>query len=188
MGEGERVLKPLRELGPPALDGVQTVAYPEHRAAFDPYYASGLRDYWKSCFLRELTDDAIDILVRGFERTRCSFPFVGLEVLGGAVARVGQHDTAFGHRDAPFNLLVTAGWTDSAEDAVHRTWVREILEAIEPYSTGGTYVNYMSEDTISGHDQAQVAYGANLRRLAEVKRKYDPHNQFRPIQTVRSQR
>lgn len=187
LDEGERVLGPLREFGPPAIDGVKSIEHPEHRGMFDPYYAPGLRNYWKSCFLRGLPDDAIDILVRGFERNSCPFPFVGLEALGGAVARVGKHDTAFDHRDAPFNLLVTAGWREPKEDAVHRTWVREILDAMEPYSTGGAYVNYMSEDTNSGDDRVQAAYGANLRRLTTIKKRYDPGNLFRPIQTVRPQ-
>lgn len=163
------------------------MAYPEHRALFDPYYAPGLRNYWKSCFLRELTDDAIDKMVRGFEQTRCPFPFVGVEALGGAVARVGKDDTAFDHRDAPFNVLVTAGWTDPAEDATHRAWVRGILEAMEPYSTGGVYLNYMQEETDERGDRARSAYGRNYRRLAEIKTKYDPHNLFRPTQTIRAQ-
>jgi FAD/FMN-containing dehydrogenase len=187
LDEGEKVLRPAREFGPPLLDDVRPIAYPEHRALFDPYYAPGLRNYWKSCFLRELTDEAIDTMVRGFEQTRCPFPFVGLEVLGGAVARVGKDDTAFDHRDAPFNLLVTAGWTDPAEDATHRAWVRGILQAMGPYSTGGVYVNYMQEETDERGERARSAYGTNYRRLAEIKAKYDPHNLFRPTQTIRPQ-
>jgi FAD/FMN-containing dehydrogenase len=184
LDEGEKVLKPVREFGPPLLDGVQPTAYPEHRALFDPYYAAGLRNYWKSCFLRELTDEGIEILVRGFEQTRASFPFVGLEVLGGAVARVGKGDTAFDHRDAPYNLLATAGWTDPAEDAEHRSWVRGVLKAMEAYSTGGVYVNYLQETPEGGQDGARSAYGMNVGRLAEIKKKYDPRNLFRPTQNV----
>lgn len=187
LNEGEKVLRAAREFGPPLLDGVQPMAYPEHRTLFDPYYAPGLRNYWKSCFLRELTDEAIDRMVRGFEQTRCPFPFVGLEVLGGAVARVAKDDTAFDHRDAPFNLLVTAGWMDPAEDATHRAWVRGILEAMEPYSTGGVYVNYMQEETDERGDRPRSVYGRNYRRLAEIKTKYDPHNLFHPTQTIRPQ-
>jgi hypothetical protein len=63
------------------------------------------------------------------------------------------------------------------------TWAREAFEAMRPCSTGGVYVNFLTED--EGADRVQAAYGdANLRRLAELKRKWDPDDLFRHTKRV----
>ena len=183
--DGERVLRPLREFGPPVADQIQPIAYMDHRALFDAYYPSGLRHYWKSSFLAELTDEAIDTIVRHFAQVRCPLPSVALEALGGAVARVGRDETAFDHRDAPFNVIITASWTDPAEDAIHRAWARELWQALQPYSTGGVYVNYLGAEKDEGRDRVQAAYGTKYDRLAVIKRNYDPDNLFRFNQNIR---
>ena len=49
-----------------------------------------------------------------------------------------------------------------------------------PYGTGGTYVNFMTDD----EDRARAAYGANYDRLARLTKCYDPTNLFRMNQNV----
>ena len=183
--EGERVLQPLREFGPPVADQIQPTAYADHRALFDAYYPSGLRNYWKSSFLRELSDGAIETMVRHFERAPSPLPAVALEPLGGAVARVGRDETAFDHRDAWSTVLITDAWMNPAEDEVHRAWVRGLWQDMQPYSTGGVYVNYLEEETDEGPDRVRAAYGTKYERLSALKRKYDPENLFRLNQNVR---
>lgn len=183
--EGQRALRPLRELGSPLADQIQPMAYMDHRALFDAYYPPGRRNYWKSSLLAELSDAAIDMIVRHFSQTQCPLPAVALEAMGGAVARVGRHETAFDHREASFSLIITASWTDSAEDGIHRSWVRGLFEAMQPYSTGGVYVNYLQEETDEGANRVRAAYGTNYDRLAALKRKYDPENLFRFNQNIK---
>ena len=103
-----------------------------------------------------------------------------IEVYGGAVARVPNDATAFGHRDALFNLGILAISDDPAIDAEQRAWAREGWQKSLPYSTGGAYVNYMSE----GED-VHSAYGdARFQRLAAIKAQYDPANLFRFNQNI----
>ena len=59
-------------------------------------------------------------------------------------------------------------------------WARKAFEAMAPYATGGTYVNFMTDD----EDRARAAYGANYERLARLKKRYDPTNLFRMNQNV----
>ncbi len=183
--EGERILRPLREFGPPLADQIQPTAYVDHRALFDAYYPSGLRNYWKSSFLKELSDAAIETMIRHFERAPSPLPGVALEPLGGAVARVGRDETAFDHRDAWSSVIITDAWKDPAEDEKHRAWVRGLWQDLEPYTTGGVYVNYLGEERDEGRNRVKAAYGTKYERLAALKKEYDPENLFRSNQNIR---
>ncbi len=182
--EGEKALRPLREFGPPLADQIQRIAYVDHRALFDAYYPSGLRNYWKSNIIAQLSDEAIDSMVRLFERAPVPLPGLALETLGGAVARIGRDETAFDHRDAPCSLIITDAWKDAAEDAIHVSWVREVWEATRPFSSGGVYVNYLQAERDEGRDRVEAAYGTKYERLVALKRKYDPENLFRMNQNI----
>jgi FAD/FMN-containing dehydrogenase len=74
-----------------------------------------------------------------------------------------------------------ARWRDEAQDAPCIGWARELSESAAPFASGSVYVNFMPEDE---HDRVGRAYGANYRRLAEIKRRYDPQNQFRMNQNI----
>jgi len=108
---------------------------------------------------------------------------VGIESLGGAVARVDPAATAFPHRDAAFSVGFWGGWLDASDDTSVRAWVRSAWQAVAPYATGGGYVNYMDEDD----DRATSAFGRNLARLQEVKARYDPEEVFRGNQLLKPQ-
>jgi hypothetical protein len=64
-------------------------------------------------------------------------------------------------------------------------WTRELWQALQPYATGGIYVNDMGREEEDGADQVKAAYGANYQRLAELKQKYDPMNLFRHNQNIK---
>jgi hypothetical protein len=172
---GEAVVASLREVGPPIADLVRPMAYCEVQVLNDPLYPSGLCHYWKSNFLRGLSDDAIDTLLAQFASVSSPLTAVVIEHLGGAVARVGSDETAFGHREAAYDLLITSLWTDPAESERHIEWTRELWEAMQPFSTGGTYVNYLDADRPAG----AVYDGAKHERLVALKNRYDPSNFFR---------
>ena len=85
------------------------------------------------------------------------------------------------HRDAAWLLNIPAIWETAAEDESEIAWVRSAFAALEPYMTGGKYVNFMDED----EDEAlSDAYGSTLHRLQTVKRRYDPANVFRLNQNI----
>lgn len=183
--DGERVLRPLRELGTPLVDQIHPTAYVDHRGLFDAFYPAGLRNYWKASFLSELSDEAIDTMVTHYAKTPSPQTAVALEPMGGAVARIGKDETAFAHRDAPFGIIITAAWTNPADDAAHKAWARGLWQAMESFSSGGVYVNYMEDERDEGADRVRAAYGRNYERLVAVKRTYDPKNLFRSTQNIR---
>ncbi len=185
--EGVRVLRPLREFGPPVADLVQEVAYTDHRAIFDAAYQRGFRNYWKSNMLDSLTDGAIEALAGEFAKapSRAAGTGIALEALGGAVARVGPDDTAFAHRGAAYSVIITTAWKDPSGDATSRAWVRGVWEALRPFAPQGVYVNYMQEEADEGEGRVRAAYGAKYERLAALKGKYDPGNLFHSTQNIR---
>ncbi|MGC3875335.1 BBE domain-containing protein [Halomonas sp. GXIMD04776] len=93
------------------------------------------------------------------------------------IARRPAETTPYPHRDAAWVLNVQARWRDAGEDERHTAWARETFEDMTPFTTGGVYVNFISGD--EGAARVQAAYGdATYRRLAALKREWDPHNAF----------
>lgn len=173
--DGERILQPLRTFGPVLADQLGLVAYTSLQTAADAFFPTGLHHYWKTHFLTELTDAAIEVVVRGFEQAPSPRSIVVLQQYGGAVARIAPTATAFPHRSAQYDFLPTAVWEDPAQTEKNVDWVRKLWAAMKPFSSGGEYVNNLGED---GHDRVRAAYGPNYARLVQLKKKYDPTNFF----------
>jgi FAD/FMN-containing dehydrogenase len=179
--EGEKVLQALRALGPLA-DQVCPMPYPKLQSMLDEGFPAGLHVYWRSNFLRGIPEEAIVEMTGQFERVTSPLSALMLEPLGGAVGRVGLDDTAFHHRDAAYNLAVIARWADPKEADTHVAWARAAHEAMDRFTTGGVYVNYLGEE---GQDRVRAAYGeSKYRRLVSLKDKYDPTNLFRRNQNI----
>jgi FAD/FMN-containing dehydrogenase len=94
---------------------------------------------------------------------------------------VAPGDTAFGHRDADFAMVIVSAWGEPADDDANIQWVRDYSAAIAPYSEAGGYINFMDGDDV---DRVRANYGQNYDRLLEVKRKFDPGNLFRINQNI----
>lgn len=174
-GEAAAALAPLRAFGTPILDALQPMPYTTLQTAFDEAQKPGNRWYGKSGFWDDMTDDAIDTLVRGVDPLSGPMTMVFFERMGGAIARVPPGATAFPHREAPYNFGITAGWTDPGDDEKNIAWTRE-LHATLSANDRGVYVNYADEDE-SG--RTGDAYGPNYDRLVQVKTTWDPDNLFR---------
>ncbi|MEV7007495.1 FAD-binding oxidoreductase [Streptosporangium sp. NPDC051022] len=178
--EGEEVLRPVRHLGTPLADPSGPMPYRMFQSAFDFFFAKGaLASYWKSLFLKELTGRAVDLIVGGGLARTTPQSMVHVPLLGGAVSRVGPHDTAFGDRDARCMLSVDGNWVDHHGAADHVAWVRRTIGRAEELSTGGTYLNFDGEEPAKTPELVSAAFGENLRRLTELKGRYDPRNLFR---------
>jgi FAD/FMN-containing dehydrogenase len=178
--EGERAVRALRELGSVLVDTVACVPYCAMQQQVDVSYPKGQRHYWKSAFLKVLTDEVIDETIETMSSSPSPMNVILIETYGGAVARVANDATAFGHRDALFNLSFMAISNDPAIDAEQMAWAREAWQKILPHSTGGAYVNYMS----AGEDVHAAYSDARFQRLGTVKAKYDPANLFRFNQNI----
>ncbi len=177
--DGERAIEPFRQFGPPVADMNGPIPYRALQSMFDAAYPEGRRNYWKSAFIDALSDDMIDLMVERYASTPSPYAAFFLEQCGGAVNRVGAGDTAFPHRNAAYNFLITTSWDDPAADAQNIDWVRSIWNDLTPYLQHGVYVNYLGERGLEGEDRIPAAYGPNFGRLATLKREYDPENRFR---------
>ncbi len=179
--EGERALAPLRAFGPPVADMVQPMPYVTLQGMLDEGFPKGIPVYWRSDFIKELTDEAITTLVEQYRQIASPLSALLLEQFGGAVRRVPVDATAFVHRQADFNLAIISRWTDPADADRNIAWARGVHTAIKPFASG-TYVNYLGEE---GQDRVRAAYGDEVYdRLVAVKDRYDPNNLFRMNQNI----
>jgi FAD/FMN-containing dehydrogenase len=181
--ESEKLLKPLKSFGPPAMDGIGVTSYLQHQKMFDPSFPPGHYHYWKGGFLPALSDEAIDTIIAGAATKPSPLSLVVIDNLHGATSRVKPEDTAFPHRRNPYGLLVLSTWREPEESEKNIQWARQFSAAVQPFSAGGVYVNYLSDG--EGEDRVRAAYGPNLGRLAALKKKYDPTNFFRVNQNIR---
>ena len=180
--QGAALVRPLREVGPPAVDTVGTMPYVALQQMLDEGFPAGQQVYWRSDFLDALADDVIDTVIARYAEVTSPISTVILEHLGGAVARVGRDETAFDHRDAEYNLAVVSRWLEPAEKERHVAWTRELCDAVRPHARG-VYVNYLGVE--EGAERVRAAYGPEkYARLAAVKRAYDPTNLFRLNQNI----
>jgi FAD/FMN-containing dehydrogenase len=175
--EGEKALQPLRSFGPPVADLFAPTPYVTHQTLFDASFPAGRRDYEKSTFITDLSEAAVDALVTQMERVPSPHSLIIVEHHGGAVRRVAEDATAFRHRGPEYNVTVPGGWDEPSEDDENIAWVRDVVHALEPVSTGTYYANYQAE--LDREERVEAAWGANYDRLAALKAEYDPENVFR---------
>jgi FAD/FMN-containing dehydrogenase len=182
--DGERAIEPFRRFGPPAADMNGPMPYLALQSMFDAAYPAGRRNYWKSAFIDELAGEMIDLLVERYASAPSPAATFFLEQCGGAVNRIGAGDTAFPHRNAAYNFLITTAWDDPAGDRENIDWVRSLWNDLTPYLDRGVYVNYLGERGLEEDDRVRAAYGPNYQRLAALKREYDPENRFHSNQNI----
>ena len=175
--QAERDLAPLLAFGSPALSQIGPMPYTAVNSMLDAAYPYGALNYWKSSFMDELTDGAIDVFIDRFGQTKGPMTAFLLEHVHGAATRVPESATAFSHRTVGINVLIPSVWLDPADTDEHIRWTRESYEALQPHLRRGRYVNYMAEDD-TGEAVARAAYGSNFDRLVDIKTKYDPTNLF----------
>lgn len=180
--DGERVLRPMKSFGSPVLDLCMPKPFLVHQGMFDPSFRRGCWYYVRSCDVGGLEDGVIDAMAEFGRRITSPITSIALWQMGGAVARVGDDDTAFHGRTAGFTFNIN-GNTETGEGfEAERQWARDYWTALEPYHTS-VYVNFLMEE---GEERVKQAYGAaKYERLKTLKRKYDPSNFFRVNQNIR---
>ena len=150
----------------------------------DSGFPRGALNYWKSNFMKELSDQAIDTLIARFSLCPSPMSALVLEHIHGAVTRVCVEETAFPHRHEGYNLLIVSQWLNSADNGRNIAWAGESYDLMRPSFAPGRYVNYLGEDD-GGQDAVAAAYGPNYERLQRLKAKYDPTNLFHLNQNIR---
>ena len=182
--DGQRALQPLKDFGSPLADLIGPKPFIAHQKMFDSGAPHGNQYYLKTEYLPGFSDEAIETIAAHGAAITSPLSLAAFFHLGGAVSRVDEDASAFSHREAAFALNIQAAWLDPAESDRHIGWTRDFWRAIQPYSTGGVYVNFLSED--EGQDRVKAAYGAaKYERLVALKNKYDPTNLFRLNQNIK---
>ena len=179
---GERVLHPLRTFGSPLEDNIQPMSYQTLQSAPDAGFPLGRQHYWKSSWLKHLSDEAIEVMLRFVAEMPSSISGVGLQQMHGAASRVDPAATAFPYRDEHYDFLILSQWADRSDSEENIRWTRAFFEAMQPFFESGVYVNNLGEE---GEDRIKEAYGAHYKRLVALKDKYDPTNLFRLNQNIR---
>jgi FAD/FMN-containing dehydrogenase len=182
--EGEQYAKPIKQLDSAVADLIQPMKFTDLQSVFDAGQPKGWNYYWKAENLSELTDDAIDTIVSHSSNITSSTTVVPLFQMRGAVSRIGENDTAYSHRNAAIAMNINASWTDPSEAEKHIKWTRDFWKSMQPFSTGGAYINFQSQD--EGNERVAQTYGKEkLKRLSALKDKYDPKNLFRLNQDIK---
>jgi len=181
LGEGERLLQPIKNFDTAVIDTIAPMPFGAIQTMFDAGSPPGMRHYWTSSFVPELSDELIDTLVANAPDLPLPGSMMLLEHMGGAIARVGPTDTAFSNRDAQYNVSILSVWQNADADAANIAWTRNTGKTLKTFGSGGGYVNYMADE---GQAAVRAAYEVNLERLIEVKRKYDPTNVFSANQNI----
>ena len=182
---GARAVEPIKRFGQPVMDAIGPMPYSVVNTLFDAGFPAGALNYWKANFLSALTDHAIDAMIDRF--AACPSPMTGmlLEHFHGAATRVAPAATAFPHRAPGYNLLIAGEWMDPATTDTNIAWTRETYTAMAPHYASGRYANYLNAEEVGADDAVAAAFGPNLARLREIKRRYDPDNVFHHNQNIR---
>ena len=178
-----QLLPALRALGRPVGERVEELSYLELQRMDDTLEGHALRRYWKGHYFRSLPDEALDaFLLRGTADGHGErLPAASLQAYGGAIAEVPDADSAFGQRDAAFEFVASARWSDAAEDDERMAAARRYAASLEPFASG-MYVNAMSDEGAGGVARAYPP--EKLARLRALKTAYDPGNVFHLNQNI----
>ncbi|MEQ1729836.1 MAG: BBE domain-containing protein, partial [Vicinamibacterales bacterium] len=176
VSDGERLMAPLRAVGAPVGDILQRRTYQSQQSLLDATQPNGRRYYWKSEYLPAMSLEAL--AKQRQHAARIVSPHASILIFpvdGPLNARPADH-SAVGNRDAGAVFNIQGSWERAEDDAVNVEWARSTWRDIRPLSTGGTYVNFLTEE--EGDERIRAAYGANYARLVDVKTAWDPDNLF----------
>ncbi|MGE3271127.1 MAG: FAD-binding oxidoreductase [Chloroflexota bacterium] len=179
--QAEATVRPLLEFGPPAFSFLGRMPYPVLQSLFDDLVPFSLQNYWKADFVNDLSEELIAEHVRYGPGVPTINSGVHIFPVSGVAQRVRNDETAYSYREARFVHVLYAIHPDPADTPKHVAWVRDYWSALHPHSSGGAYVNFLTDE---GQERVVQAYRENYPRLAAIKHQYDPTNLFRMNQNI----
>jgi hypothetical protein len=176
-------MAPLRALGEPVFDLLGQQPYAQVQSYLDATEPKGDHYYWKTGFVSELDDGLLATMRKLADECPIPRAEIAFLHLGGALNEHPADDGAVGNRDAQYAYGAIGVWdADDPGGESFTEWVRAAGSRLQPFSTGGNYVNFQTAD--EGRAGVASAYGTNLDRLVALKRKIDPENLFRVNRNV----
>ena len=175
--EAEKQVAEIKRFGSPVGDIVQRRTYVSQQSILDATQPKGRRYYWKAEYLPKVESELLSKALDHAGRMVSPFSAVSFYPIDGALNRLPEDYSAMGNRDAACVLNITASWDKAEDDRVNLDWTRAAWQDMRRFSTGGTYINFQTED--EGEERIRAAYGRNYDRLAQIKARWDPSNLFR---------
>lgn len=175
--EGERRVAPIKAFGSPVGDVIQRRPYVSQQSLLDATQPKGRRYYWKSEYLPKVEPELLAKVMEHAKRIVSPHSLIILFPLDGALNQLPEDHTPMGNRDAAAVINIAASWEKAEDDKANMEWARAAWRDIRPFSTGGTYVNFLTEE--EGDERIHAAYGKNYERLVAIKTRWDPRNFFR---------
>ena len=183
LNKGARILAPLKKYGRPVADPIGPMPYVFLQTSLDDTAPAGLRNYWKTTYLKELDDGTIRTYLEFCEKIPSPLSAIHIHQLGGMISNAEEGSTAYSNRDARYAMNIVSGWEDPSEDEKNIGWSRDLFNAMKRFSSGAAYLNFLGEE---GQDRVRAAYGEEkYKKLAELKKKYDPSNFFHMNQNIK---
>jgi len=179
---GEQAVASIKSFGKPVGDTLVRRPYAQLQGLLDGTQPKGRRYYWKSDYFARISPELCAEFIGHAARIRSPHASVAFFQLGGALGARPNDHSPVGNRDARFVLNVGGAWEQAADDDANVAWARAAFEGMRPFSTGGTYLNFLTGD--EGPERTQAALGTSLERLAKIKAKWDPQNVFRTNRNI----
>ncbi len=181
--EGEKAVAPIKSFGKPIGDVLVRRPYTQLQLLLDGTQPKGRRYYWKSEYLSSIEQALGEKVIEHSAKIRSPHSAVILFQIEGALNELNEDHSPVGNRDARYVLNIGGSWDKADEDSEHIEWARGAWTDMRPFSTGGTYINFLTED--EGPERIEAALGNGLKQLAEVKAKWDPENVFRTNRNIK---
>jgi hypothetical protein len=157
---------------------IAPVPYGALQAEMAKSAAPGLAHEVRAAYVDDCTDELILTLVDRYRAVpRGGSAIIYIELHGGAIARVADEATAFGHRAHRFNLYIDSGWFEPSLESAALAWLDVTWSAVRAHTLPSAYINMLD---IGDSHRAVEGYGAaNYRRVLDLKALYDPKGIFR---------
>jgi hypothetical protein len=175
--DGAKHVAQIKSFGSPVGDVIQPRSYLSQQSLLDATQPNGRRYYWKSEYLPGVEEDLTAKVIDHAKRIVSPHSAVILFPIDGALGELPETHSAVGNRDARIVLNITGSWERSEDDQSNIEWTRNAWSDMRSFSTGGTYINFLTEE--EGDDRTRAAYGNNYERLVDIKTQWDPQNIFR---------
>jgi hypothetical protein len=181
--EGEKIVAPIKKFGKPIGDVLIRRPYAQLQSLLDATAPKGRRYYWKSEYLRSIEPELCEKIIPHANSIPSPHSSVILFQLAGTINMFDDEYSPVGNREARYVLTIPGSWENANDDNTNIAWVRGVWKDLKEFSTGGTYINFLTED--ESQERVEAALGGAIERLGEIKRKWDPDNMFRTNRNIK---
>ncbi len=181
--EGEKLVAPIKSFGKPIGDVLIRRPYIQLQSMLDATQPKGRHNYWKSEYFAAVEPEFCNVIIEHAQNIPSPHSAIALFQIAGALNELNSDHSPAGNRNARYVFNIPASWEKADDDDANISWVRAAWNDIKKFSTGGVYINFLSED--EGQARVDAALGKSIKKLREVKAKWDPGNMFRVNRNIK---